>query len=408
MKQKIIGQKIRNIREKYGLSQEETEKSLGLPQKAMTRIEAGQRSVSSLELTQLAELFYCSISDFFPEKEGVEEDVLVTLYRLSPGLEADLEVQKEVAKYVQICREGVLLEELLNRTARKRVLSYPFPHPAGVLDAIRQGDQVAKEERRRLGLGNGPIHDIVDLLTSQGIWCAGTELPQEMAGLFLFRPSIGVAILVNGQHATVRKRFSYAHEYAHAIFDKNHHVLISTTANASECIETRANAFAAAFLLPSEGVSEMIHSLGKGGASRTDYAIFDVATQGVVETEERLLASRQKITPQDIALIAHHFGVSYQATVYRLRSLRYLTQKERELLLTDELRGKNYLKMLGLNDLDKSEKNSVNQRELKTYISQLIIEAYQSGKISRGRLLDLSRLLNLPGLQILEIAEDVK
>jgi hypothetical protein len=62
--------------------------------------------------------------------------------------------------------------------------------------------------------------------------------------------------------------------------------------------------------------------------------------------------------------------------------------------------------MLGLNDLDKSEKNSINQRELKTYISQLMIEAYQGGQISRGRLLELSRLLKLPGRQILEIAED--
>jgi Zn-dependent peptidase ImmA (M78 family)/transcriptional regulator with XRE-family HTH domain len=405
MKQQIIGQRIRSIREKYGLSQEEVEKSLGLSQKAMTRIETGQRSASSLELAQLSELLYCSILDFFPEK-GDEEDVLVTLYRLSPGLEADLAVKKEVAKYVQICREGVFLEELLNRSSRKRILSYPFPYPAGTLDAVRQGDLVAKEERKRLGLGNRPIHDIVDLLTSQGIWCAGAELPAEMAGLFLFRPSIGVAILVNGRHAKARKKFSYAHEYAHAIFDKNHHVLVSTTANASEFIETRANAFAAAFLLPSEGVAEMIHSLGKGGASRTDHAIFDAATQGVVEIEERLLASRQKITPRDIALIAHHFGVSYQATVYRLRSLHYLSHKERKQSLNDELHGKSYLKMLGLNDLDKSEKNSINQRELKTYISQLMIEAYQGGQISRGRLLELSRLLKLPGRQILEIAED--
>jgi len=79
MKQKIIGQSIRKFRERYGLSQEEVEKSLGLPQKAMTRIEAGQRSVSSLELTILAELFHCRIGDFFLEEEGVEEDLLVSL-----------------------------------------------------------------------------------------------------------------------------------------------------------------------------------------------------------------------------------------------------------------------------------------------------------------------------------------
>ena len=406
MKQRIIGQRIRSIREKQGFSQEEVEKSIGLPQKAMTRIEAGQRSITSLELTRLAELFYCSVSDFFLE-EKVEDDLLVTLYRLSPGLEADHEMQKEVAKYLQICREGTFLEALLNISSRKRILSYPFPHPTSVLEAIRQGDQVAKEERRRLGLGNQPLHNIVDLLTSQGIWCAGTELPLEMAGLFLFGSSIGAAILVNARHVKARQKFSYAHEYAHALFDQNQHIMISTTANASELIETRANAFAAAFLLPSEGVSEMMQSLGKGGASRTDFAIFDVATGGAIEAEERLIASRQKIAPQDIALIAHQFGLSYQAVVYRLHTLRYISQKEREPLLKDELQGKSYLRMLGLNNVDKTEKNSTDQRELKTYILRLIIEAYQCEKISRGRLMELSRLLSLPGQEILEMAQQM-
>jgi hypothetical protein len=151
----------------------------------------------------------------------------------------------------------------------------------------------------------------------------------------------------------------------------------------------------------------MMQTLGKGGASRTDFAIFDVATGGAIEAEERLIASRQKIAPQDIALIAHQFGLSYQAVVYRLHTLRYISQKEREPLLKDELQGKSYLRMLGLNNLDKTEKNSTDQRELKTYILRLIIEAYQCEKISRGRLMELSRLLSLPGQEILEMAQQM-
>lgn len=61
--------------------------------------------------------------------------------------------------------------------------------------------------------------------------------------------------------------------------------------------------------------------------------------------------------------------------------------------------------MLGLNDLDKTEKSSIHQRELKTYISRLVIEAYQCEKISRGRLMELCRLLSLPGQEILAIAD---
>ena len=68
-----------------------------------------------------------------------------------------------------------------------------------------------------------------------------------MSGMFLRHPSIGFAILVNSSHPRGRKRFSYAHEYAHALLDRDRNIAVSTTDNSSELIERRANAFSAAF-----------------------------------------------------------------------------------------------------------------------------------------------------------------
>ena len=65
-----------------------------------------------------------------------------------------------------------------------------------------------------------------------------------------------------------RKRFSYAHEYAHAILDRNMNAIVSTNDNSHELIEKRANAFAAAFLMPQAGVHWFLGLLDKGGASR--------------------------------------------------------------------------------------------------------------------------------------------
>jgi len=403
MDKKELGKKIQRERKKRGLTQEKVEKHLGLPQKAMTRIEAGERAPSTLELAKLAELFHMSIGDFLKQETG-DDDPLIALHRVAPGLEQDPAIREEVNRCVLLCKEGISLERLLEQPSRQRVLFSPFEKPHTLSEAIRQGEQAAKEERRRLGMGGIPIRDIVELLTSQGIWCAAMHLPPEMSGLFLYRASVGMVILVNTIHGSARQRFSYAHEYAHALFDANHQVLISDTMNSSELLEKRANSFAAAFLMPEEGIAEILYFLNKGLASRTSFSIFDVSTQGMIETEERKLAKNQKLSPQDAAFIAYRFGVSYQATVYRLHSLRYLSQNEREELLEEESKGRDYLRLLDLEDIEHVDKIPSRQRELRTYISRLVIEAYRQEKISRGRVIELSKLLNLPPQDLIELA----
>jgi Zn-dependent peptidase ImmA (M78 family)/transcriptional regulator with XRE-family HTH domain len=404
MDQESLGKKLQSAREKCGLSQEEVEHAIGLPQKALTRIESGKRLVSTLELSKFAALFNKPIADFF-EQSISNDDLLVALHRLAPGLEKSQKIHEAVARCVHMCREGCLLEKLIGLPSRDHILAYSYPCPKNTIDAVKQGEQVARDERRRLGLGNQPVYDIIELLSCQGIWCAGTVLPAEMSGLFLHHPSLGMAILVNAKHSRARKLFSYAHEYAHALFDQNRNILVSAADNAADLIEKRANAFAAAFLLPKEAIAEMVQSLGKGLSSRSNLTIFDVACDGVIEAEDRQNMSMQKLTFQDIALIAHHFGVSYQATVYRLHSLRYLSQNEREVLLSAEPYGKDYLRLLNfLEDLEEPEQSSQQMRELKAHLCRLIIEAYKGEKISRGRLMELSKLIDLRGEQLLKIA----
>ena len=399
-----LAKKIQQERKKRGLTQERIEKRLNFPQKAMTRIESGERSPSTYELAKLAELFHISIGDLI-NNDIVSEDPLIALHRMAPGLEKDPLIQEEVYKYVHICKEGVSLEKLLEQPTRQRILFSPFEHPQNPLEAIKQGEQASKEERRRLGMGNLPIHDIVKLLSSQGIWCASTNLPSEMSGLFLYHLSIGMVILINATHGSARQRFSFAHEYAHALFDADHKILISNTVNSSDLIEKRANSFAAAFLMPEEGIDEILYLLNKGFPSRSSFSIVDASTQEMTETEDRKLAKNQKLSPQDIAFIANRFGVSYQSAVYRLHSLQYLSHREREELLEKEIQGKNYLRLLDHEDPEKIDKKRALQRELRIYISRLVIEAYRQGKLSRGRVIELSKLLNLPPQEIIELAD---
>jgi Zn-dependent peptidase ImmA (M78 family)/transcriptional regulator with XRE-family HTH domain len=404
MDQQVLGKKIKQLREKSGLTQEEAEKAIGLPQKALTHIESGVRKVSTLELAKLSELFHVPIGDFFA-KEVQEEDLLVALHRIAPGLESNPKVHDQVAKCIQICREGVFLKNVLGLSHQHTIRTYSCSFPKDVQEAIKQGEDVAREERRGFELGDAPIYDIAEMLSSQGIWTAQTMLPDEMSGLFLHHAVLGMAIIVNANHVRSRQRFSYAHEYAHALFDAKRMITISNTDNSGDLIEVRANAFASAFLMPQQGIANLLRSMGKGEGSRVDLAIYDASTESAIEAKYRQTASSQKITSQAIAWVAHHFGVSYQATVYRLQNLGYFTAKEGNELLKDKSKGKAYLRVWHHQDVDITPEHASRNRELKAQIAYLATEAFQREEISRGRLLDLSKLLELSGKELLQLAE---
>ena len=400
-----LGRRLRAARESRGLSQQAAADALDLPRTAITQMEAANRAVSTLELSKLAELYVHPAASFL-EEDAWSEDVLVALLRVAPGLERDPATHEQVVRCVSLCREGVALETFLGGTRRSYAPNYETPLPRTSWEAVTQGEQTAVQERRRLGIGNAAVADVSELIASQGIWASGVGLPNEMSGMFLRHASIGFAILVNASHPRGRKRFSYAHEYAHALLDRNHNITVSTTDNSSELVERRANSFAAAFLMPSHGVHDALRGLAKGLPSRQDQTVFDVATGGHVDSHHRFPARSQRINYKDIAMVARHFGVSYQAALYRLKSLRHITHAESLDLLAQEHLGRQLLHELSMfSDVEEPEELRHRDRELRSEVVHLAIEAYRREEISRGRVLELSKTLGIAGEVLLQLAE---
>ncbi len=142
------------------------------------------------------------------------------------------------------------MDRLLDRPPHAGPPSYQLPQPQSTMEAVEQGELVAENERRRLSLGHNPIADMAELIHGQNIWASGAVLPDEMSGLFLHHSSIGLFILVNFDHPRARKRFSYAHEYAHALLDRGATATVSIAAERRKLTEVRAKRFCCFYLAP--------------------------------------------------------------------------------------------------------------------------------------------------------------
>jgi Zn-dependent peptidase ImmA (M78 family)/transcriptional regulator with XRE-family HTH domain len=410
MTQKEIGKRLRSARQNCDISQEKAAEAIGLPRSAISQIESGKRAVSTLELARLSRLYGVPIASLFSPgtDQGDQEGVLVALYRVAEDLACDAEaLRREVARCIELCTEGVVLESALGRGGDKQRAAIDLTAPKDSWEAVEQGIDAASSERGSLGLGTAPIADMAELLSALGIWTSGVRLPDGMSGLFLNHPSIGTAILVNYGHPRGRKRFSYAHEYAHSLMDRDRVVRITAKGNAGELIEKRANAFAASFLMPEEGILDYLRRLDKGAPSREELSVYDVSTGHGVNARKRRLARGQEVIHQDVASIAYHFGVSYVAAIYRLKSLRVISSEETETLLNQEHLAKRYLKLKGRNNPE--EQDNSRPRELTSQVMHLAIEAFRRELISRGKMIELGQRLGkeigLSGKELLEIAE---
>ena len=386
-----LGERLRSARERRGISQQAVAEALGLPRTAVTNMETGKRTVSTLELARMAEIYGPPAAYFLAESEiDTQKDLLVILHRSLPEMAEKPEIDQAVGHIVDLCREGASLKIMLNQTTGQTAPEYSN-RMTSVGNAIRQGQHVAQEERKRLGLGHAPIGSIAEIITDQGIWTAATDLTDSLSGFFINHPSIGAAILVNTRHWPVRRRFSYAHEYAHALFDRHAPVTTTRQENAAELIEKHANAFAAAFLMPAEGVAEQLSQLDKGHPSRA---------------EIRPRPGSQAITYQDVAALAHHFGVSYEAAVWRLKSLRHINQPKTKTLIPQKEVGRRYIKLLGFLDIfDEGEHEPPLEVGLRNQLTRLALKAYRQGEISRGRIAEISRKLTINPVEMIELAE---
>lgn len=409
-----LAQNLRKARKNRGLSQQAVAKKLRLSRSLIAQIELANRPVSADELAKFADLYDTPAVELTGTRVAANDPVTVTLLNLAPELLKEFDIQSRIHGVLGSLMQASHLERLLERPARTGPPTYPLPSPRTLVEAIRQGEEIAQRERQRIGLQDAPLPELANLCAAQGIPVFALNLPDDLSSLFVAHGSVGFAVVVNRTHDAVRQRLAIAHGYAHAVCEPTGTTRVCANANAKELIERRAAAFAAAFLLPAAGVRGTVLGLGKGQPSRQEYRAFDAATEQSVRAEERSTPGSQTITYLDGAWIARRFGTTYSLAIARLLGLGLIAEADRRRLLraTTVALAQECLALLGPASGRVSSSSSSNTvvalSDLPAEQFHMAIEAYRRGLITKADLRVEALSLQLPSLsevKLLELAE---
>jgi Zn-dependent peptidase ImmA (M78 family)/transcriptional regulator with XRE-family HTH domain len=290
-----VATRIRGARETARLTQAQVAAELGVSRPTLIAMEKGTRAVSSAELVKLAELYRQDVATLLrpsPPPASIRAKFRTGL--MTGPNEGDLEhavdeLERFADNYVDLLRRSQV--RLPGRPPAVRPTDYLGPEGAG--------EALATEERNRLGLGDGPLQLLREVLEVEvGLRIFFLDLPSKVAGLFIHVDPLGGCVGVNRHHPLQRRRWTMAHEYAHYLASRDRPEVTRLGSGRVNDSERFAEAFAANFLMPRNGIVRRFHELKQD--------------------------SDGKATPATLVQLAHTYRVSVQALCLRLESLELI------------------------------------------------------------------------------------
>jgi Zn-dependent peptidase ImmA (M78 family) len=243
--------RVREAMQATGLSQQSLATAIGLDPTAMSKSLSGKRRFTSLELAGISEVTGTAIGDLI----GIAEDDRVRLSaRTQPeGNPALTSALRRVNEFLVVDED--LVDLGLDTTAS--------PLPFGLRDGkpVPQGEALAEEARAWAGLEAEDIEELASFCESELMIDVAVEpLPDGLDGLSICRGDYRLALISSTIPAT-RQRYTLAHEIGHLVAgDGDGMVVDENVFGASNIEEVRANAFAAAFLMPASSLRQAVGS----------------------------------------------------------------------------------------------------------------------------------------------------
>jgi transcriptional regulator with XRE-family HTH domain len=401
-----LGSRLRQLRLANGKSQSELATALGVSRSTVAQMELGNRMVRAEDIDRLAAVYGCSADSLFVSSEqGAQQDadnLLANVAQTIPELGTDTRALAELSEAVAISWALTDVERTLGLDFYlSEPPSYQFKAPSTSWEAVHQGYVAAEEERRRMNLGDAPIRDVDETFATCRVRATRIAMPERISSLFLHTAGTGILIVVNRLLPVEKRRFQYAHGYAHAFFDREHRWLACRLDDQQSLPESRASAFASRFIVPETGVRRYLHSLGKDTLGRSGGAVQKLFSERVGSSVERRRIrvdgrNRRGATPIsscDLTQIACYYGVSRSLAAHSLRNLRYMTEDEFEAVERQEAEGTTARAQEAL-DLRIADVES-GRDAFSSRLLALAVEGLRRGDIDRERFSELASLVGL-------------
>lgn len=303
-----VGQRVAAARAARGLTQSELADEISLQRTALAKVEAGTRTLSSLELVRLASVLSRPIESF------VAESLPAVVSNRAPESESTREldlIAQDFARDVQL---------LLDLDALKAVNQ----DHAGVPETYEEIEQLAVDTRRAMGSPDGPLLSMDAAAETLGLYVLIVELdPVGGEGAYVSLEGAGASV-INGRQPSGRRRYTLAHEIGHHVMG-DEYVTDWELDRPRDDTERRINAFAIHLLMPRQSIQRAWRDLGGQASPREaaialaqDYRVSWSAVCGHLRNLsliDRELADELRSTPPTKAEHLERGGVLYEDLV---------------------------------------------------------------------------------------------
>ncbi|MFB2893045.1 ImmA/IrrE family metallo-endopeptidase [Aerosakkonemataceae cyanobacterium BLCC-F50] len=367
-----LGELLQQARKKCGMTQADAAEVIDAARTTIVAIEKGERRLKPKELIKLARAYGRAVSDFVRPSPVVEpfEVQFRAVYRRTDEEEA--QINPIILRLEELCRNYLELEKIMDAPLPR---NYPQEYEVTNMPIEAAAESIAIAERQRLGLGDGPIPVLRDVLEqSVGLRIFYLEMPSKYSGIYSYDEQIGGCIAINANHPEERRRWSLAHEYLHFLAHRRKPVFdYENQYQRKPESEKLADSFPDYFLMP---------------------------TSGLLKRFNDMYQTHNKFTPTNLFTLAHYYGVSIEALSNRLESIQLIPSGTLDRLRDRGLKVRKVQQELGLKEIP--------QRSdlVPTHYQHLAIEALDQGLITEGRFADFLGVDRLKARRIAEILRE--
>ena len=366
-----LGDLLQQARKKMGMTQADAARVIDAARTTLVAIEKGERRLKPNELIQLARAYGRSVSDFVrptPVIEPFEVQFRAVYHRQE---QEELQINPVIEHFEQLCRNYLELEQIMDAPMTR---TYPPEYRCNTLPLEAAAENIALAERQRLGLGDGPLPQLRDILElNVGIRVFYLKMPPKYSEIYSYDPQLGACMAINQNHYEERRRWSMAHGYLHFLAHRHKPVLdFDGQYQRRPESEQLAESFPKYFLMPTSGLLRRFNDMS---------------------------SVHGKFTTTNLFTLANYYGVSLEALALRMEGMALLRTGTWDRLRDRGIKVRKVQQDLGL------QETAHRSDQLPVHYQHLAIDALEQGKITEGRFADF---LEVDRLEARRIAEELR